>query len=152
MPKAQVIHVKGGPENFVWEEGAIPAPGPGEVHLRILAVGVNFADICHRAGTPHPLDVGDPPIVVGNESVARVVAVGPEVGEFAPGDKVFTCQPPIGAYAEERLYPADKLVKMPADIGLADEALASVLIRGIIAPFLLHETYRVKPGDTVLSP
>ncbi|MGI9479895.1 MAG: alcohol dehydrogenase catalytic domain-containing protein [Hyphomicrobiaceae bacterium] len=97
MPKAQVIHVKGGPENFVWEDIVIPPPGPGEVHIRTQAIGVNFADIYHRAGTPHPLVVGDPPIIVGNESVATVLAVGPGVDAFKAGDKVATCQPPIGA-------------------------------------------------------
>ncbi len=150
MPMAQVIHEKGGPENFVWEEVTVGTPGTGEVRIRHLAIGVNFADIYHRSGTPHPLAVGEPPIIVGNEAVGLVMEVGPDVQEFAIGDKVCTCQPPIGAYAEERLYPADKLVKVPDDVGLADEELASVVIKGITAQFLLRETYTVTPGEWVL--
>jgi NADPH2:quinone reductase len=150
IPKAPIMHVKGGPENFVWEDVAIPAPGGGEVHIRTHPIGVNFADIYHRSGTPHPLVVGDPPIIVGNEAVASVVAVGPGVHEFKAGDKIATSQPPIGAYAEERLYPVEKLIKIPDDLGLTDQELASVLIRGLTAQFLLHETYQVKPGETVL--
>jgi len=72
---AQVIHEKGGREDFVWEDVVIPAPGTGEVHLRTLANGVYFADIYHRSGTPDP-------IVVGNGSVATVLAVEPGVEEF----------------------------------------------------------------------
>jgi D-arabinose 1-dehydrogenase-like Zn-dependent alcohol dehydrogenase len=129
---------------------SIPAPGGGEVHIRTHPIGVNFADIYHRSGTPHPLVVGDPPIIVGNEAVASVVAVGPDVHEFKAGDKIATCQPPIGAYAEERLYPVEKLIETPGDLGLTDQELASVLIKGLTAQFLLHETYQVKPGETVL--
>ena len=128
----------------------IPPPGPGEVHIRTHAIGVNFADIYHRSGIPHPLHVGEPPIIVGNEAVASVVRVGPGVEDFSAGDTVCTVQPPIGAYAEERLYPAEKLVQVPDDLGLSHQELASVLIKGITAQFLLHETYPVKTGETVL--
>ena len=141
MAMAQVIHEKGGPENFVWENVEIAPPGAGEVRIRNLAIGVNFADTYHRAGIPHPLIVGDPPVIVGLESVSTVVETGPDVAGFAAGDKVCHFQPPLGAYAEEQIYPADKLVKVPADLGLGDKELVSVLLKGIAAQYLLHETY-----------
>ncbi len=150
MVMAQVIHQKGGPENFVWEEVKIGSPGAGEVRIRNVAIGVNFADTYHRAGIPHPLVVGDPPVIVGLESVSTVVETGPDVTECAVGDKVCHFQPPLGAYAEEQIYPAEKLVKVPDDLGLSDEQLVSVLLKGITAQYLLHETYQVKPGDYVL--
>ncbi len=150
MVMAQVIHQKGGPENFVWEEVKIGSPGAGEVRIRNVAIGVNFADTYHRAGIPHPLVVGDPPVIVGLESVSTVVETGPDVTECAVGDKVCHFQPPLGAYAEEQIYPAEKLVKVPDDLALSDEELVSVLLKGITAQYLLHETYQVKPGDYVL--
>ena len=150
MVMAQVIHKKGGPENFVWEEVNIGKPGPGEVRMRNDAIGVNFADTYHRAGIPHPLIVGDPPVIVGLESVSTVIEAGPGVTEVAVGDKVCHFQPPLGAYAQEQIFPAGKLVKVPADLGLSDEELVSVLLKGMTAQYLLHETYQVKPGDFVL--
>lgn len=150
MAMAQVIYKKGGPENFVWEEVATPAPGPGEVLIRNTAVGVNFADTYHRGGIPHPLVVGEPPVTVGLEAVGEVLALGDGVSDLRVGDKVCHCQPPIGAYAEERVYPADHLIKVPDDIGLTDIELASILLKGMTAQYLLHETYVVKPGDYVL--
>ncbi len=150
MVMAQVIHEKGGPENFVWEEVKIGSPGAREVRIRNVAIGVNFADTYHRAGIPHPLVVGDPPVIVGLESVSTVVETGPDVTVCAVGDKVCHFQPPLGAYAEEQIYPAEKLVKVPDDLGLSDEELVSVLLKGITAQYLLHETYQVKPGDYVL--
>ena len=150
MVMAQVIHKKGGPENFVWQEITLDPPGEGEVRIRNLAIGVNFADTYHRGGVPHPLIVGEPPIIVGFEAVATVVEVGAGVAKFEAGDKVCHCIPPLGSYAEEGLYPADQLIKVPHDLGLSDPELASLLLKGLTARYLLRETYPVKPGDYVL--
>ena len=150
MVMAQVIHEKGGPENFVWEAVDLPDPGEGEVHLRNLAIGVNFADTYHRRGIPHPVAVGPPPIIVGVEAVATVVAVGPGVTSCKPGDKVCHCTPPLGAYSEEQIYPADLLIGVPDGLGLSDAELAALLLKGLTARYLLRETYRVQPGDYVL--
>ncbi|MFN0164575.1 MAG: quinone oxidoreductase family protein [Burkholderiales bacterium] len=149
-PMAQVIHKKGGPENFSWEPINVGKPAAGEVRLNSLAIGVNFADTYHRRGIPHPLVVGDPPVIVGLEGVATVVELGADVTEFSTGDKVCYTTPPIGAYAEERVFPADKLIKVPDDIGITDAELASILLKGLTAQYLLRETYVVKPGDFVL--
>ena len=150
MVMAQVIHQKGGPENFVWEEIEVAPPSDGEARLRNLAIGVNFADTYHRSGIPHPLIVGDPPVIVGLEAVGVVTEIGPGVDQVAVGDKVAHCQPPIGAYAEERNYPADKLINIPDDLGNSDTELASLMLKGLTARYLLRQTYPVKPGDFVL--
>src|SRR3954463_14607089 len=68
MAMAAVIHKKGAPDNFVWEEIKVGSPTRGQVRLRSTAVGVNFADTYHRAGIPHPMIVGDPPVVLSFHS------------------------------------------------------------------------------------
>ena len=150
MVMAQVIHEKGGPENFVWEEITVDPPGEGEARIRNLAIGVNFADTYHRGGVPHAHVVGEPPVIVGFEAVATVVDVGAGVTEFEAGDKVCHCIPPLGSYAEERVYPADQLIMVPDNLDLSDAELASLLLKGLTARYLLRETYAVKPGDYVL--
>jgi NADPH:quinone reductase-like Zn-dependent oxidoreductase len=147
---AAVIHKKGGPENFVWEETKVGAPERGQVRLRSTAVGVNFADTYHRAGIPHPTIVGDPPIVLGSEGVGEIVELGQGVTGFSVGDRVCTCLPPLGSYSQERLYPADKLIKVPKDLPLDDVQLAGLTLKGMTAQYLLHRTYRVQRGDYVL--
>jgi len=150
MGMAAVIHKKGGPDNFVWEEVGVAPPGPGQVRLRNTAVGLNFLDTYHRAGIPHPLIVGEPPVVVGFEAVGVVEAVGPGVSDFTVGERVCTCLPPLGAYSQERLYPADKLIRVPKNLALDDVALAGLILKGMTAQYLLHRTHKVRPGDFVL--
>src|ERR1700752_4506418 len=116
MGMAAVIYKKGGHENFVWEKIEVGAPGRGQVRLRSTAVGVNFADTYHRAGIPHPMAVGDPPVVLGFEGVGKIEELGPGVTGFSVGEPVCTCLPPLGAYCQERLYPADKLIRIPKDL------------------------------------
>ena len=148
MPKAAIIYEKGGPENFRYEDVEVGDPGPGEVRLRQIAIGVNYADTYHRGGVPHPWPVGEPPVIVGFEATGEVIGVGPGVEEFAVGDLVVYGLPPLGAYAEERLYPAATLLQVPA--GIDPVALAGIFMKGLTAYYLLHRTYRVRPGDWVL--
>ena len=143
---AAVIHKKGVPENFVWEETKVGAPERGQVRLRSTAVGVNFADTYHRAGIPHPMIVGDPPVVLGFEGVGEIEELGPGVTGFSVGERVCTCLPPLGSYSQERLYPADKLIKVPTDLPLDDVQLAGLILKGMTAQYLLHRTYKVQPG------
>ena len=150
MGMAAVIHEKGAPDNFVWEEIKVGSPARGQVRLRSTAVGVNFADTYHRAGIPHPMIVGDPPVVVGFEGVGEIEELGPGVTGFSVGERVCTCLPPIGAYSQERLYPADKLIKVPKDLPLDDVQLAGLVLKGMTAQYLLHRTHKVQPGDYVL--
>ena len=150
MTMAAVIHKKGAPENFVWEEIKVGAPERGQVRLRSTAVGVNFADTYHRAGIPHPMIVGDPPVVLGFEGVGEIEELGPGVTGFSVGERVCTCLPLLGAYSQERLYPADKLIKVPKDLPLDDVQLAGLILKGMTAQYLLHRTHKVQPGDYVL--
>ena len=150
MGMAAVIHQKGPPDNFVWEEIKVGSPGRGQVRLRSKAIGVNFADTYHRAGIPHPMIIGDPPIVLGFEGVGEIEELHPSVSGFSVGERVCTFLPPLGAYSQERLYPADKLIKVPKDLPLDDVQLAGVILKGMTAQYLLHRTYRVQPGDFVL--
>jgi len=144
MVKAIRFHRTGGPEVLQLEEVELPAPGPGEALVRHSAIGVNFIDTYQRSGLyPVPLPSG-----AGNEGAGIVEAVGPGVTQVRPGDRVaYTGQPP-GSYAEARLFPADRLVRIPE--GIADEQAAATMLKGMTVQYLIHRTYPVKPGDTVL--
>lgn len=148
MNKAQVIHKLGPPEAMQWQDWPVLEPGPGEVRLRHTAVGVNFADTYHRGGISHPWRVDAPPVVIGFEGVGIVEGVGDDVSVFKTGDRVAYGIPPLGSYSERRNYPADKLLHVPD--GLDDRQVAALLMKGMTAHYLLHRTYVVKPGDTIL--
>lgn len=148
MPNAQVVHQLGPPSVMEWQEWPVPDPGPGEVRLRHTAVGVNYADTYHRGGVPHPFPVPPCPVVVGFEAVGVVEGVGDGVSDFREDDRVAYGIPPLGSYAEVRNYPADKLLHLPD--GLDDRQVAALLMKGMTAHYLLHRTYPVQPGDTIL--
>jgi len=135
----------GGPEVFKWEEVAVGDPGPGEIRIAHDAVGLNYIDIYFRSGL-YP--IGDPPFVVGLEGAGRVEALGEGVDGVAVGDRVAYAAPPMGAYAEARLMPADRVVRVPDSID--DETAAAMMLKGMTVEYLLLLTYQVKPGDTIL--
>jgi len=144
MSKAIRFHKLGGPEVLVYEDVPVGDPGPGQARIRHTAIGVNFIDTYQRTGL-YALPL---PCVAGNEGAGVVEAVGPGVTTVKPGDRVaYTGQPP-GSYSEQRLYAADRLVKLPQ--GISDEQAASIMLKGMTAQYLIHSTYAVKPGDTVL--
>lgn len=145
MPKAIRMHETGGPEVLKWEEMDAGDPGPGEVRLEQKAVGLNFIDVYHRTGL-YPLP--GLPAVPGMEGAGVVEAVGPEVTEFSPGDRVAYAGVPPGAYAEKRLIPAHRLVPLPEGIGF--ETAAAMMLQGMTARYLLHGCFPVKKGDTIL--
>ncbi len=145
MTKAIRIHEHGGPEVLKWEDVDVGAPSAGEVRLKTTAAGLNFIDTYHRSGM-YKLAL---PAVIGREGAAVVVGVGSGVTEFKLGDRVAYASSPMGAYAEERLMPADRLVKIPDSI--SDQQAASMMLKGMTAQYLLRRTYRVKPGDIILS-
>jgi NADPH2:quinone reductase len=120
-------------------------PGPGEVRLRQTAIGLNYIDIQHRTGR-YPLPSYPSPI--GMEAAGVVEAVGAGVTELRPGERVAYSSAPIGAYADARLMPADRLVPLPDDV--SDEIAAAIFTKGLTAHYLLFTTYPVKRGDTVL--
>jgi NADPH2:quinone reductase len=144
MPHAIRFHETGGPEVLRWEEVAVPAPQANEATVRHHAVGLNYIDIYHRTGLyPQPLPSG-----IGLEGAGVVEAVGAGVTEVKVGDRVAYAGGPIGAYAEVRNIPADRLVKLPAAIDF--KTGAAMMLQGMTAQYLLRRTYRVQPGDAIL--
>ena len=135
----------GGPEVLRWEEVPLPEPGAGEVRIRHLAVALNFRDILVRRGQ-HA--VKSFPSGLGTESAGVVEAVGDGVTDLAAGDLVATVCRPDCAYAEARVAPAARVVKLPE--GIDERTAASMMVRGMTARYLLKATYQVKPGDTIL--
>ncbi len=148
MPMAAVIYEKGAPDVFRWEEVEVGAPGRGEIRVRNEAVGVNYVDTYHRRGMPHPWPVPELPLVLGFEGAGVVTEIGEGVEGLAPGDRVGYAMPPHGAYSQERIYPAEKAVRVPDGIGA--RAVAALMLKGLTAQYLLRRTYRVEPGDTIL--
>jgi NADPH:quinone reductase len=144
MSSAIRIHEVGGPEVLQWEEVAVGDPGSGEVRLRHGAVGLNYIDVYFRTGA-YPAEL---PFTPGLEACGVVQALGEGVTDLQVGDRVAYAAPPVGAYAEERLMPANKVVKVPD--GVSDETAAAMMLKGMTAQYLLRRTYRVKAGDTIL--
>lgn len=142
---AMVVTTPGGPENFVRREIALPLPGPGEALVRHSAVGLNFLDVYHRSGLYPWAEPRD--LVPGSEAAGVVEAVGPGVTRLRVGDRVAYTHP-LGAYATVRTLPADRLVKLPETV--TDEQAASLMLKGLTAQYLIHSTFPVEPGMTVL--
>ena len=143
MSLAIRVHRTGGPEVLQVEQIDVAAPGPGQVLLRQTAIGLNFIDVYHRVGLyPQPL-----PFIPGMEAAGVVEAVGEGVSDLRVGDRVAYVMA-IGAYAEQRLMPAERLVRIPES--LQDQSVAAVMLKGLTAHFLLRRTCRVEPGDTIL--
>ena len=143
MPHAIRVHETGGPEVLKWEEVEVGNPGPGQVRLRQEAAGLNFIDVYHRTGLyPQPL-----PFTPGVEGSGVVEAVGPDVTNFKVGDRV-AYGGPIGGYAEVRLIPADRVVKLPD--GISPEQAAAMMLQGMTAEMLVKRVYPVKAGESIL--
>lgn len=138
------IHKTGGPEVLTWEAVEVAAPGPGQVRLTQTAIGLNFIDVYHRSGL-YPVQL---PSGIGMEAAAVVDAVGPDVTELKPGDRVAYASGPLGAYAEARLMPADRVVKLPDAV--TDRQAAAMMLQGLTAQYLLRRTYKVQAGDRIL--
>jgi NADPH2:quinone reductase len=143
MAKAIRIERTGGPEVLRYVDVTVLPPGPGEARLRQTAIGVDFVDVYHRTGL-YPLSL---PTGIGVEAAGVVEEVGPGVERVKPGDRVAYLASP-GAYATERVLPADRLVRLPDSIG--DVEAAGAWVKGITVAALLQRTYPVKPGETVL--
>ncbi len=144
MPHAIRIHETGGPEVLSWEEVADAEPGPGDVRIAQTACGLNFIDVYHRTGL-YPLEL---PVTLGLEAAGTVDAVGDGVTDFSVGDRVAYAAVPIGAYTDQRIIPAHRVVKLPDAV--SDQTAAAIMLQGMTAEYLLRRTHRVQPGDTVL--
>ena len=143
MAKAVRFHKQGGPEVMQFDDVQVGDPGPGQARIRHTAIGVNFVDVYQRSGL-YPMQL---PQVAGNEGAGVVEAVGQGVTDLKPGDRVaYTGLP--GSYCEQRIVPADRMVKLPQ--GISDEQAASMMLKGLTVHYLIHTTYPVKKGETVL--
>ena len=144
MAHAIRIHQPGGPEVMQWEEMTAGDPGPGQARVRHTAVGVNYIDTYHRSGLYKlPMPSG-----IGSEAAGIVEAVGPGVTDIKAGDRVAYCGGAPGSYAEVRVMPVDRLVKLPE--GVSDRTAATLMLKGLTTQYLLRQTYPVKSGETIL--
>ena len=134
----------GGPEVLDFREVDLPDPGPGEARIRHTAIGLNFIDTYHRSGL-YPLDL---PTGLGSEGAGVIEAVGDGVTDVAVGDRVVYTGRPADSYSVQRNFPAWQFVQIPD--GVSDETAAAAMLKGLTAWYLLHRSYPVKQGDTVL--
>ncbi|MEM5429019.1 quinone oxidoreductase [Cupriavidus oxalaticus] len=144
MSKAIRIEQTGGPEVMQWVDVEVGEPGPGEVRVRHEAVGLNYIDVYFRTGLyKQPLPGG-----LGMEGAGVVEAVGEGVGHVSVGDRVAYAGRPTGAYAQVRVMPADIVVRLPDAIPF--DTAAAMMLQGLTAQYLIRDSYKVQPGDTVL--
>jgi NADPH2:quinone reductase len=146
MPLAVHLYETGAPSVMKLEQADSTEPGPREVWLEQDVIGVNFLDVMHRNGS-----VAIPvafPCGLGLEAAGRIKAIGAAVTNVSVGDRVAYALGPIGAYASARVYPAERLIKLP-DWLSSDEA-AAILFKGLSAQYLIKTTYPVQPGTIVL--
>ncbi|GLR67655.1 quinone oxidoreductase [Acidocella aquatica] len=144
MSKAIRIHAVGGPEVMKWEQVPTPQPGPAEALIRHEAVGLNYIDVYFRTG----LYKTQLPATLGMEGAGVVLAVGEEVQDLRPGERVAYAGGPLGAYATERVIGADRLVKLPESIDC--KTAAAMMLAGMTAQYLLHRTFKVQAGQNIL--
>lgn len=145
MAGAIVVTDYGPPEVLRWAQTEVREPGPGELLVRHTAVGLNFIDVYHRTGL-YPLAL---PFTPGVEGAGVVIAIGEGVSGFAEGDRVaYTGNGPVGSYAEERVLPSARLVRLPAYVD--DLTAAAVMLKGCTVEYLVRRAFAVQPGHRVL--
>ena len=144
MTRVVKIEKTGDPEVLKIENIEIEQPGPDEALIETKAIALNFIDCYHRSGL-YPVKL---PSGIGLEASGIIKKVGAKVKDLTVGDHVAYISAPIGAYAEERVMPVNKLVKVPTEIGL--EVAATIMTKGLTTHYLLHKTYPVKANDTIL--
>jgi NADPH2:quinone reductase len=144
MTHAIRMHETGGPEVLRLEATEVGAPGPGEARVRHSHIAVNFIDIYFRTGR-YPLAL---PNGLGSDAVGVVEAVGPDVTEVQPGDRVGYLLGPQGAYADVRVMPADVLIPLPD--GISDRTAATLMMKGMTAQYLFRQVYPLRGGETIL--
>ncbi len=144
MTKAVRIHAPGGPEVLKYEDVPTPEPGPGEALIRQEGIGLNYIDVYFRTGLYKAPSM---PLTIGQEGAGTVIAVGADVTDVRPGDRVAYAGA-IGGYATERTIVADRLVKLPD--GIDFKTAAAMMLQGMTAQYLLRSTYTVKSGDTIV--
>ncbi len=144
MMKAVTISKTGGPEVLELKEINLGKPGPDEVLIEHVAIGLNYIDTYHRSGL-YPIQL---PSGIGAEASGIIKEVGSNVKNFKVDDKISYAGIPLGAYSSHRIYPTKNLVKVPQNIDL--EIAATLMTKGLTTFYLLHKTYPASPGETVL--
>ena len=144
MTNAMVVHETGGPEVMQWEKSAVSKPVAGEVRLRHSTIGFNMIDTYRRKGL-YPLKL---PFIPGSEAAGVVEEVADDVVLFKVGDRVVYAIADVGAYCEQRTIQADKLIKIP--LGISDDIAAAGFLKGLTVWYLIHRTWQLKAGDTIL--
>ena len=142
--KAVIISKNGGPEVLQLKDIKLKDPKSGEVLIKNQAIGLNYIDTYHRSGL-YPVEL---PSHIGIEGAGIIEKIGPDIKEFKIGDKVAYASMPIGSYSTHRIFPIKKLVKVPNEIEL--ENVVTLMTKGLTVFYLLHKTYPVKSGETIL--
>ena len=144
MSKSIIIKKNGGPEVLELTDIKVGKPGPDEIKITNLAIGLNYIDTYHRSGLyPVPLPSG-----IGLEAAGKIDEVGSNVTDFNKGDKIAYASMPLGSYSEQRIIPAKSVVKIPE--GISYKMAASLMTKGLTTNYLLTQTYPIKAGETVL--
>ena len=144
MPKSIIIKKSGGPDVLEMHETSLNSPGPDEIKVTNIAIGLNYIDTYHRSGLyPLPLPSG-----IGLEAAGKIDEVGSNVSEFNKGDNIAYASMPIGAYAQQRIIPAKIAVKIPE--GVSHKLAATLMTKGLTTNYLLTKTYNLKAGETIL--
>ena len=144
MAKSIIIKKNGGPEVLEIQDVEVKTPGPDEIKVTNLAIGLNYIDTYHRSGLyPLPLPSG-----IGLEAAGKVDEVGSNVTEFSKGDNIAYAAMPIGAYSQQRIIPEKIAVKLPEWI--SHKLAATLMTKGLTTNYLLTKTYNLKAGETVL--
>ena len=144
MTRIVKIEKTGGPEVLKLETIKLEKPSPDEVTIEHKAIGLNFIDTYHRSGL-YPVEL---PSGIGAEGAGTIKEIGSKVKDFSVGDNVAYAGTPLGSYSTERNYPIKNLVKVPKEINL--DIIATLMIKGLTTFYLLHKTYPVSSGETVL--
>ena len=144
MSTIVVISQYGGPEVLELKEVELDSPGPNEVLIEHIAIGLNYIDVYHRSGL-YPVKL---PSGIGSEGAGIIKEIGNQVGDFKVGDRVCYTGKPLGSYSSERIMSTKNLLLVPDNIGL--EVAATLMTKGLTAYYLLHQTYPVTVGETIL--
>jgi NADPH2:quinone reductase len=144
MPKSIIIKKNGGPEVLELQDVNVGAPGPDEIKVTNHAIGLNFIDTYHRSGL-YPLQL---PSGIGLEAAGKIDEVGSNVTEFNKGDNIAYAALPIGAYASQRIIPANIAIKIPD--GISHQLAATLITKGLTTNYLICKTYKLKAGEMVL--
>ncbi len=144
MVKSIIIKKNGGPEVLEIQDVKIKSPGPDEIKVTNLAIGLNYIDTYHRSGLyPLPLPSG-----IGLEAAGKIDEIGSNVTEFSKGDNIAYASMPIGAYSQQRIIPAKIAVKVPEWI--THKMAATLMTKGLTTNYLLTKTYKLKSNETIL--